>query len=137
MPITTNNNKNMPTSDSAIHELASDYVITVKGSGETITFRRDGDRWSARSVDEETGEIELLSPPIGSMVETLNRIEREEREEEAHYLAPAAFIIAVEDGTITQEQFSRSVRSFITSGQWLHLQGSWHRQVALWLQEGL
>jgi hypothetical protein len=46
------------------------------------------------------------------------------------------FIMAVEDGTITPEQFRANVQSFYNSGVWRHLQGAWHRQIAAWIEFG-
>jgi hypothetical protein len=46
------------------------------------------------------------------------------------------FIIACEDGTITQEQFEEQAQAFVDSGIWRQLQGSWQRTVADWHNRG-
>lgn len=51
-------------------------------------------------------------------------------------LDTVGFIIAVEDGTITQEQFDASAQAFADSGTWRHLQGSWGRLVHSWADHG-
>lgn len=47
------------------------------------------------------------------------------------------FIIAVEDGSITEEQFEANAQAFVDSGVWRHLQGSWQRVVQSWIDQGL
>lgn len=47
------------------------------------------------------------------------------------------FIVAVEDGTITQEQFDQHAQAFVDSGVWRSLQGSWQRTVYSWAEAGL
>lgn len=54
-----------------------------------------------------------------------------------HKLGTVAFIIACEDGSITQEQFEASAQDFVDSGVWRQLQGSWQRTVRAWAEEGL
>jgi hypothetical protein len=48
-----------------------------------------------------------------------------------------SFIIAVEDGSITEEQFNATAQRFVDSGIWRHLQGSWQRTVYAWAEAGL
>lgn len=48
-----------------------------------------------------------------------------------------SFIMAAEDGTLTEEEFSESAQAFVDSGVWRHLQGSWQRTVASWIEQGL
>lgn len=50
---------------------------------------------------------------------------------------PLDFIMAVEDGTLTQEQFDASAQAFVDSGIWRSLQGSWQRAVHSWADAGL
>lgn len=47
------------------------------------------------------------------------------------------FIMAIEDGSITQEQFDASAQDFVDSGVWRSLQGSWQRAVSSWISNGL
>ena len=47
------------------------------------------------------------------------------------------FIIAVEDGTLTQEDFDTYAQQFVDSGVWQQLQGSWQRTVYSWALQGL
>lgn len=47
------------------------------------------------------------------------------------------FIMAVEDGTLTQEQFDQQAQAFVDSGIWRSLQGSWQRAVFSWADAGL
>lgn len=47
------------------------------------------------------------------------------------------FIIAVEDGTITAEEFEAHAQAFVDSGIWRGLQGSWQRAVQSWAEQGL
>jgi hypothetical protein len=42
-----------------------------------------------------------------------------------------AFIMGVEDGTLTEEEFFDNVQSFVDSGIWRSLQGSWQRMVLI------
>ncbi len=58
-------------------------------------------------------------------------------EENSNKLDDLAFIMAVEDGSITQEQFDASAQSFVDRGIWKRLQGSWQRMVHDWAQQGL
>ena len=46
------------------------------------------------------------------------------------------FIMAIEDGTITEEFFFDNVQSFVDSGIWRSLQGSWQRMVHYWVESG-
>ena len=48
-----------------------------------------------------------------------------------------SFIMAAEDGTLTQEEFEDNAQAFVDSGVWLSLQGSWQRTVMSWAEEGL
>ena len=50
---------------------------------------------------------------------------------------PLDFTIAVEDGTLTQEQFDEHAQAFVDSGIWRSLQGSWQRAVYSWADSGL
>ena len=47
------------------------------------------------------------------------------------------FIMAIEDGSITQEMFDEHAQSFVDSGLWRSLQGSWGRMVHHWADNGL
>jgi hypothetical protein len=47
-----------------------------------------------------------------------------------------AFIMGVEDGTLTEEEFFDNVQSFVDSGIWRSLQGSWKRMVLHWADAG-
>ncbi len=47
------------------------------------------------------------------------------------------FIMACEDGSITQDQFDASAQAFVDSGVWRQLQGSWQRTVRDWADQGL
>lgn len=47
------------------------------------------------------------------------------------------FIFAAEDGSLTEEQFDASAQSFVDSGVWRQLQGSWQRTVMSWAEAGL
>jgi hypothetical protein len=47
------------------------------------------------------------------------------------------FIIGVEQGTITQEEFEASAQAFVDSGVWRSLQGFWQRAVRDWAAQGL
>ena len=46
------------------------------------------------------------------------------------------FIMGVEDGTLSNDDFMNNVQSFVDSGVWRHLQGSWQRAVHSWVQLG-
>lgn len=48
-----------------------------------------------------------------------------------------SFIMACEDGSITQEQFDEYAQTFVDSGIWRSLQGSWQRTVHSWAERGL
>ena len=50
---------------------------------------------------------------------------------------PVSFIMAAEDGTLTQEDFDNHAQAFVDSGIWRSLQGSWQRTVQSWIEEGL
>lgn len=54
-----------------------------------------------------------------------------------HYLSDIDFIAACEDGSITPEQFNHNVQRFVDGGIWRSLQGSWQRQVAIWVEDGI
>lgn len=47
------------------------------------------------------------------------------------------FIIAVEDGSLTAEQFHEYAQGFVDRGLWRSLQGSWQRGVLRWAEQGL
>jgi hypothetical protein len=47
------------------------------------------------------------------------------------------FIIAAEDGSLTNEQFAEHAQAFVDSGVWRNLQGSWQRTVHSWAEAGL
>ena len=51
-------------------------------------------------------------------------------------LDTVGFIMAVEDGSITQEQFDEQAQDFVDSGIWRSLQGSWQRMVYSWAEAG-
>ena len=46
------------------------------------------------------------------------------------------FIIGVENGTLSNEDFTNNVQSFVDSGIWKNLQGSWQRAVHSWVESG-
>lgn len=46
------------------------------------------------------------------------------------------FIMGIEDGTLTEEEFFENVQSFVDSGIWRSLQGSWQRAVYNWVENG-
>jgi hypothetical protein len=46
------------------------------------------------------------------------------------------FIIGVETGTLSNEEFADNVQSFVDSGIWKNLQGSWQRTVHSWVEAG-
>jgi len=48
-----------------------------------------------------------------------------------------SFIMACEDGSLTQEQFDEHAQAFVDSGIWRFLQGSWERRVWNWHNQGL
>ncbi len=48
-----------------------------------------------------------------------------------------SFIIACEDGTLTEEEFAEEAQKFVDSGVWRHLQGSWQRTVMSWVESGI
>jgi len=48
-----------------------------------------------------------------------------------------SFIMAVEDGSLTQEDFDNYAQKFVDSGIWRQLQGSWQRAVLSWAEQGL
>jgi hypothetical protein len=50
---------------------------------------------------------------------------------------PIDFIMAVEDGSLTREQFDEHAQAFVDSGVWRSLQGSWQRTVHHWADAGL
>jgi hypothetical protein len=43
-----------------------------------------------------------------------------------------SFIMAVEDGSISQEDFLDNVQEFVDTGVWRSLQGFWQRSVHNW-----
>lgn len=53
------------------------------------------------------------------------------------FLDGLSFIMACEDGSITEEQFEASAQAFVDSNIWRSLQGSWQRQVHHWAEQGL
>jgi hypothetical protein len=55
----------------------------------------------------------------------------------ADKLDTVGFIMACEDGSLTQEQFDASAQDFVDSGIWKSLQGSWQRAVSQWIEDGL
>ena len=46
------------------------------------------------------------------------------------------FIMGVESGSLTSDQFLENVQDFVDSGVWKSLQGSWQRMVYAWEQSG-
>jgi hypothetical protein len=46
------------------------------------------------------------------------------------------FIIGVENGTLSNEEFHDNVQAFVDSGVWRNLQGSWQRAVQIWVEAG-
>lgn len=54
-----------------------------------------------------------------------------------HYLSDQDFIIACEDESLTPEQFYHNVQRFVDGGLWRSLQGSWQRQVQIWIDDGI
>jgi len=53
------------------------------------------------------------------------------------FLNSVDFVIACEDGSLTDDQFDASAQAFVDSGLWRHLQGSWQRRVMDWVDNGL
>jgi uncharacterized cupin superfamily protein len=47
------------------------------------------------------------------------------------------FIIGIEDGSLTEEEFYDQAQGFVDSGIWKSLQGSWQRMVYAWAEQGL
>ena len=47
------------------------------------------------------------------------------------------FIMAIEDGSITGVIFDENVQTFVDSGVWRELQGSWGRMVYGWADAGI
>ena len=47
------------------------------------------------------------------------------------------FIMGVENGTLTNEEFEENAQKFVDSGVWRSLQGSWQRTVQAWVDMGL
>jgi hypothetical protein len=47
-----------------------------------------------------------------------------------------SFIMAIEDGSMTEEDFFENVQDFVDGGTWKHLQGSWQRMVHGWAEAG-
>jgi hypothetical protein len=47
-----------------------------------------------------------------------------------------SFIIGIEDGTLTEEEFFENAQRFVDSGIWRSLQGSWQRAVHSWAENG-
>ena len=47
-----------------------------------------------------------------------------------------SFIMAVEDGSISQEDFLDNVQEFVDTGVWRSLQGFWQREVNAWADLG-
>jgi len=52
-------------------------------------------------------------------------------------LSSLEFIMLVESGELTQEQFDENAQAFVDSGVWRSLQGSWQRTVMQWVNDGL
>jgi hypothetical protein len=48
-----------------------------------------------------------------------------------------SFIMGVEDGSITEEEFLDNVQTFVDSGVWRNLQGFWQRAVYAWADQGI
>lgn len=46
------------------------------------------------------------------------------------------FIMSYEDGTLTYDEFQQNAQSFVDSGIWKSLQGSWQRAVYSWAEAG-
>lgn len=53
------------------------------------------------------------------------------------FLDSFSFIMAAEDGTLSDAQFEASAQAFVDSGIWRSLQGSWGRTVHDWARQGL
>ena len=47
------------------------------------------------------------------------------------------FVMAAEDGSLTQEMFDAQAQAFVDDGTWRRLQGSWYRTVMSWVDQGL
>lgn len=47
------------------------------------------------------------------------------------------FIMAIEDGSMTEDYFYENAQTFVDSGIWRNLQGSWQRMVMEWANQGL
>ena len=46
------------------------------------------------------------------------------------------FIMGIEDGSLSEEEFFDNVQTFVDSGIWRSLQGSWQRMVYAWADQG-
>ena len=46
------------------------------------------------------------------------------------------FIMSIEDGSMSEEDFFANVQEFVNSGIWKSLQGSWQRMVHHWADQG-
>ena len=46
------------------------------------------------------------------------------------------FIIEIEMGTMSEDDFFDNVQAFVDEGTWRHLQGFWQRAVHNWAEEG-
>lgn len=46
------------------------------------------------------------------------------------------FIMGIEDGSLTEDEFFDNVQGFVDSGIWRSLQGSWQRMVYDWANRG-
>lgn len=46
------------------------------------------------------------------------------------------FIIKIENGEMSNDEFIEHAQAFVDSGVWRHLQGSWHRTVQAWAEMG-
>jgi hypothetical protein len=101
-------------------------VVPFRNYDNGVTFNLDQPREAAR-------EAVRAAVPVW--------VEQEEQEQQqadgAGALGTLDFIIAAEDGSLTQEQFEASAQAFVDSGVWRSLQGSWGRAVASWAEEGL
>jgi hypothetical protein len=47
-----------------------------------------------------------------------------------------SFIMAIEDGSMEEEDFFDNVQDFVDTGVWKSLQGSWQRMVHSWVDSG-
>lgn len=52
-------------------------------------------------------------------------------------LSSLDFIMSIEDGSITEEEFQASVQQFVDSNIWMSLQGFWQRSVRDWIESGI